>query len=60
MAEADKPVTKVVVTDVQMRFGSMVEFMVKAVLAAIPAVIILTVIGFGAFMLLYGATVGTK
>lgn len=34
-------VTSVVVTDIDMRFGSMVKFMVKWVIAAIPASIIL-------------------
>ncbi|MDK2779469.1 MAG: hypothetical protein KYX62_17630 [Pseudomonadota bacterium] len=37
-------VTPVVVTDIQMPFWSMVFFMVKAVIAAIPAIIILTII----------------
>lgn len=36
---------EVIVTDVQMPFGSMVVFMVKWAIAAIPAVIILFVIG---------------
>lgn len=36
---------EVVVTDVRMAFGSMVLFMVKWTLAAIPALIILFVIG---------------
>ncbi|OGT03332.1 MAG: hypothetical protein A2143_08095 [Gallionellales bacterium RBG_16_57_15] len=36
----------IVITDIQMQFMSMVEFMVKAVLAAIPALLILAVIGF--------------
>ncbi len=35
----------VVVTDIRMPFMSMVTFMVKAALAAIPALIILTVLG---------------
>ena len=35
----------VVVTDIHMSFGSMVIFMVKWVLASIPALIILAVIG---------------
>ena len=34
----------VVVTDINMPFGSMVNFMVKASLASIPAVIILSVL----------------
>lgn len=37
--------TRVVVTDVQMPFGSMVTFMVKWTIASIPAMIILVVIG---------------
>lgn len=36
---------EVVVTDVQMKFGSMVLFMVKWTLAAIPALIILFIAG---------------
>ena len=35
----------VVVTDIQMPFMSMVVFMVKWVIAAIPAMIILTILG---------------
>lgn len=35
---------KVVITDIRMPFGSMVNFMVKATLAAIPAAIIVTVV----------------
>lgn len=37
--------TKVIITDVQMPFGSMVTFMVKWAFAAIPALIILLIIG---------------
>ncbi len=37
---------KVIVTDIQMPFGSMVIFMVKWVLASIPAFIILAVLAF--------------
>jgi hypothetical protein len=37
--------TRVVVTDIKMPFVSMVIFMVKAAIAAIPAVIILAFIG---------------
>lgn len=36
---------KVVVTDIEMPFGSMVSFMVKWAIASIPALIILTIIG---------------
>ena len=46
-----QPVT---VIDIQMSFGSMVVFMVKWVLAAIPAMIILIVLGFVATGLLSG------
>ncbi|MGD2047113.1 MAG: hypothetical protein PVH96_12945 [Gemmatimonadota bacterium] len=35
---------RVVVTDVEMRFGSMVAFMVKWTIAAIPAMLILLVL----------------
>ena len=35
---------EVVVTDIRMRFGSMVLFMVKWAIAAIPALIILVVL----------------
>ena len=37
-------VERVVVKDIQMTFGSMVAFMVKAAIASIPALIILTII----------------
>ena len=37
---------KVIVTDIQMPFGSMVVFMVKWVIASIPALIILAALGF--------------
>jgi len=37
--------TRVVVTDIRMPFWSMVRFMVKWAIAAIPALIILTIIG---------------
>jgi len=43
---------EVVVTDIRMSFGSMVEFMVKWVIASIPAVIILLIIGFGVLYLI--------
>ena len=36
---------RVVVVDVNMKFGTMVVFLVKLAIAAIPAAIILTVIG---------------
>ncbi len=36
---------EVVVTDIQMTFGSMVVFMIKWAIAAIPALIILSILG---------------
>ncbi|WP_043796454.1 hypothetical protein [Allochromatium vinosum] len=39
-----EPNTRVTVVDIQMPFWSMVVFMVKAAIASIPAVFILTVI----------------
>lgn len=45
------------VVDFDMSFGSMVFFMVKAAIAAIPAVIILIVLGFVAFTFL--GTIGS-
>ncbi|AEG00478.1 hypothetical protein [Methylomonas methanica] len=41
----DNKNVNVVVTDIQMPFMSMVTFMVKWVIAAIPAMIILTLLG---------------
>jgi CHASE2 domain-containing sensor protein len=40
MNEADKPL-RVIVTDIHMSFGSMVVFIVKWAIAAIPAMVIL-------------------
>ncbi len=40
-----EPATRVIVTDIHMPFWSMVRFMVKWAIAAIPALIILAVIG---------------
>ncbi len=40
-----EPEQKVVVVDVNMKFGSMVFFLVKLAIAFIPAAIILTIIG---------------
>ena len=37
---------RVVVTDIRMRFGSMVIFLVKLALASIPALVILYMLGF--------------
>lgn len=43
---------KVVITDINMPFGSMVRFMVKATLAAIPAALIVAiVVGLASFFL---------
>jgi hypothetical protein len=44
---------RVVVVDVNMKFGTMVMFMVKLAIAAIPAAIILVLIG-AAIALLFG------
>ena len=44
----------VVVTDIDMPFGSMIWFMVKWTLASIPAFLILMVIGFLAYAFLLG------
>src|SRR5207249_2960039 len=46
--------TRVVVADFDMPFGSMVSFMVKWAIAAIPALIILSVIGFFVMAFLAG------
>jgi len=45
---------RVIVTDIQMPFMSMVVFMVKWVIAAIPAMIILTMLG-GMFAGIFGS-----
>ncbi|EPL59954.1 hypothetical protein B382_23893 [Stutzerimonas stutzeri B1SMN1] len=42
--QAAEPLTKVVVVDFKMSFDSLVVFMIKAALAAIPAAIILAVV----------------
>lgn len=47
----------VVIVDVHMTFNSMVWFMVKWVLASIPAMIILVVLGF-LFVLFFGGMAG--
>jgi CHASE2 domain-containing sensor protein len=49
---------KVVVTDIQMSFGSMVVFMVKWAIAVIPAAIILGVVGIIFASLFAGITAG--
>ena len=41
----DSNKNEVVITDIKMQFGSMVVFMVKWVIASIPAMIILFMIG---------------
>ena len=41
----DRNKNEVVITDIKMQFGSMVVFMVKWVIASIPAMIILFLIG---------------
>ena len=51
--EPEAPVS-VIVRDVEMSFGSMVVFMIKWTLAAIPAMIILLVVGFFVVALLGG------
>ncbi len=45
-------ISEVTIVDIKMPFGSMVTFMVKAALAAIPAMIILAIIfvGFAAIL----------
>lgn len=49
-----EPISKgVVIIDIQMPFSSMVSFMVKWVIATIPAFIILLILAFG-FMSLFG------
>ena len=42
----DRNKNEVVITDIKMQFGSMVAFMVKWVIASIPAMIILFLVGF--------------
>ncbi len=46
-------INKVVVTDINMSFKSMVVFMVKWVVASIPALILLALAG-GGFFLIFG------
>lgn len=55
---SEESVTRVVVTDVQMPFWSMVRFMVKWAIAAIPAMVILAVVAF-IFAFLFGALTGS-
>ena len=42
----DRNKNEVVIADIKMPFGSMVEFMVKWAIASIPAFIILFILGF--------------
>jgi len=49
---------QVVITDIRMPFGSMVVFMVKVAIAAIPAFIILTILGAIAVAVLGGIGAG--
>lgn len=49
---------RVVVVDVNMKFGTMVAFLVKLAIAAIPAAIILFVIGAAVAMLFGGVFAG--
>ena len=53
-----EPNTRVTVVDIQMPFWSMVVFMVKAAIASIPAVFILTVIA-SLFMAILSALFGS-
>jgi hypothetical protein len=46
--------SEIIITDIKMPFISMVIFMVKAAIAAIPALIILTILGAIAFAVLGG------
>lgn len=47
-----EPGARVIVTDVDMPFGSMVQFMVKWAIATIPALFLLSVIAFLVFGML--------
>ncbi|MTW22225.1 hypothetical protein [Allochromatium palmeri] len=55
---SNEPNTRVTVVDIQMPFLSMVVFMVKAAIASIPAVFILTVIA-SVFMAILSALFGS-
>jgi hypothetical protein len=54
MNEVNAARTEVTVVDVQMPFGSMVLFILKWTIASIPALIILTLIGFAVAAVLGG------
>ena len=43
--QLQQPPMRVVVTDVDMKFGTMIVFMIKWAIAAIPATLILSLIG---------------
>ena len=49
---------EVIITDIKMKFGSMVEFMVKWVLASIPAIIILIIVLYLFTVILIGLGIG--
>ena len=49
---------EVIITDIKMKFGSMVEFMVKWVLASIPAIIILIALFYLITAILIGLGIG--
>lgn len=51
---SDQTQTKVVVTDIRMPFWSIVSFMVKFVIASIPAFLILSIVGFFVILILSG------
>ena len=55
---SNEPNTRVTVVDIQMPFWSIVVFMVKAAIASIPAVFILTVIA-SVFMAILSALFGS-
>jgi len=48
----------VIITDIKMKFGSMVEFMVKSALASIPAIIILIALFYLITAILIGLGIG--
>lgn len=52
--EGAAEIQRVMVTDIHMELGSMVTFLVKLALAAIPAMIILGIIGFSLIMIIGG------
>ncbi len=48
---------RVIITDIDIKFGSMISLMVKAAFAAIPAMIIVMIIVWG-FMAIFGGIFG--